>query len=200
MEQETIKCPKCGSAQITANQKGFSGGKAVAGAVLTGGIGLLGGLHGKNDIVITCLACGNTWAPGEVKPVKKSHPDEREEQIIAEYLKLGNVIGATKYIKQVSSLNGASDIISYINYIREKSGIPYNKPVVYSQEYTQAKKVRNRYYAGAVLFGAATAVNLFNLMNGNTRGAIAILWGAIAVFCYYKAHTYQMPENETTTE
>lgn len=63
--EEQIKCPKCGSTQLTTNEKGFSGGKAVAGAILTGGVGLLAGLHGKNKIIITCLACGNNFKPGE---------------------------------------------------------------------------------------------------------------------------------------
>ena len=38
-----IRCPKCGSNQLHADKKGFSGKKAVAGAALTGGIGLLAG-------------------------------------------------------------------------------------------------------------------------------------------------------------
>jgi predicted RNA-binding Zn-ribbon protein involved in translation (DUF1610 family) len=60
-----IGCPKCGSTQIVANKKGFSGTKAVAGAVLTGGIGLLAGTIGSNKIRITCLSCGNQFKPGE---------------------------------------------------------------------------------------------------------------------------------------
>lgn len=51
--QDEIHCPKCNSTQITANKKGFSGGKAAAGAILTGGIGLLAGTIGKNKILIT---------------------------------------------------------------------------------------------------------------------------------------------------
>jgi len=67
MENNDIKCPKCGSNQITANKKGFSGGKAVAGVVLTGGIGLLAGTIGSKNILITCLNCGNQFKPGEGK-------------------------------------------------------------------------------------------------------------------------------------
>ena len=62
---DNIKCPKCGSTQITTDKKGFSGKKAVAGAVLTGGIGLLAGTIGSNKIVITCLSCGKQFRPGE---------------------------------------------------------------------------------------------------------------------------------------
>lgn len=62
--EEPIKCPKCGSKQVTANQKGFSGGKAVAGAVLLGPIGLLGGTIGSKKVKIACLKCGYQWEPG----------------------------------------------------------------------------------------------------------------------------------------
>ena len=60
-----ILCPKCGSNQLTAHKKGFSGKKAVAGAILTGGIGLLAGTIGSNKIIITCLNCGHQFKPGE---------------------------------------------------------------------------------------------------------------------------------------
>lgn len=60
-----VKCPKCKSDQVTANKKGFSGKQAVAGAVLTGGIGLLAGTIGSNKVKITCLNCGHEFAPGQ---------------------------------------------------------------------------------------------------------------------------------------
>lgn len=60
-----LLCPKCGSDQLTANKKGFSGKKAVAGAVLTGGFGLLAGTIGSNKIKITCLSCGNEFKAGQ---------------------------------------------------------------------------------------------------------------------------------------
>ncbi len=62
---EEILCPKCRSNQLTANKKGFSGKKAVAGAILTGGIGILAGTIGSNKVRITCLACGHVFKPGE---------------------------------------------------------------------------------------------------------------------------------------
>lgn len=63
--EEIITCPRCGSSQITANKKGFSGKKAVAGAILTGGIGILAGTLGSNKVILTCLACGHRFKPGE---------------------------------------------------------------------------------------------------------------------------------------
>jgi DNA-directed RNA polymerase subunit RPC12/RpoP len=76
---ENIKCPKCRSEQITANKKGFSGGKAVAGAVLTGGIGLLAGTIGSKKVIITCLTCGHQFKPGEdFEAIKKKKQMEAE--------------------------------------------------------------------------------------------------------------------------
>ena len=40
-KEDKLYCPFCGSSQLTANKKGFRAGKAVAGAVLTGGVGLI---------------------------------------------------------------------------------------------------------------------------------------------------------------
>jgi len=59
-----IRCAKCGSEQVTANKKGFSGGKAVGGALLVGPLGILVGIHGSKKIIVTCLNCGNSWEPG----------------------------------------------------------------------------------------------------------------------------------------
>jgi len=58
------ECPKCGSKQTTFNRQGFSAGKAVAGVLLTGGIGLLAGGFGKNKILIACMKCGHKWKVG----------------------------------------------------------------------------------------------------------------------------------------
>jgi predicted RNA-binding Zn-ribbon protein involved in translation (DUF1610 family) len=63
--EEQIKCPNCGSTQIIANKKGFSGKKAVVGGLLVGGIGLLAGTHKSNNIKITCLSCNTSFSPGE---------------------------------------------------------------------------------------------------------------------------------------
>ncbi len=61
-----VRCPKCGSTQVTANQRGFSHGKACLSWCL--GLGILsifcGGM-GKNKILITCLSCGHQWKAGK---------------------------------------------------------------------------------------------------------------------------------------
>lgn len=60
-----IKCSKCGSTQLNTNNKGFGLGKAAAGAILLGPVGLLGGVWGSNQIMLTCLKCGHRWKPGK---------------------------------------------------------------------------------------------------------------------------------------
>lgn len=62
--EESIKCPRCQSTQLSANKKGFSGGKAVGGALLFGELGLLAGASGSNKVLITCLSCGKQFEPG----------------------------------------------------------------------------------------------------------------------------------------
>ena len=60
-----VKCPKCGSRNIQVlgeKKKGFSAGKAVGGAPLTGGIGLLAGFAGKKgEYDVFCSDFGNRF-------------------------------------------------------------------------------------------------------------------------------------------
>ena len=65
MSEDQIECPKCHSTQLTADKKGFGLGKAIAGGLLLGPVGLIGGFLGSGNVMITCLRCGNRWSPGE---------------------------------------------------------------------------------------------------------------------------------------
>lgn len=61
-----VYCPHCGSTNIQplgVHKKGFSVGKAVGGAVLTNGIGLLAGFAGKNtkQTDFVCMNCGKQF-------------------------------------------------------------------------------------------------------------------------------------------
>jgi len=64
-EDDTIKCPRCGSTQLHTGDKGFSLGKAAIGGILIGAVGLLGGLIGSKKTMITCLKCGYRWQAGK---------------------------------------------------------------------------------------------------------------------------------------
>lgn len=64
-EDNTPKCPKCGSTSISADKKGFGIGKAVVGAAVAGPIGLAAGNIGSKKVRITCLNCGNNWIAGK---------------------------------------------------------------------------------------------------------------------------------------
>jgi ribosomal protein S27E len=60
-----MKCPKCNGTEVTALKAGFGVGKALAGAVATGGIGLAAGFFGSNKIMVHCLKCGHKWNPAK---------------------------------------------------------------------------------------------------------------------------------------
>jgi tellurium resistance protein TerD len=65
MSSDEVKCPKCGSTQISADKKGFGLAKAVGGGVLLGPVGLLGGFVGSKKVMVTCLKCGHQWKAGK---------------------------------------------------------------------------------------------------------------------------------------
>lgn len=50
-----IICPKCGSSNLTSTTKSFSTGKAVAGGLLFGTLGILARTHGSSKITIACV-------------------------------------------------------------------------------------------------------------------------------------------------
>lgn len=65
-EAKRPKCPHCGSHNITPlgqHKKAFSVGKAVGGAILTGGIGAVAGFAGKKTkkVDYVCNNCGKTF-------------------------------------------------------------------------------------------------------------------------------------------
>lgn len=60
--ENQARCPKCGSTSLSVDRKGFGYGKAVAGAVIAGPIGLLAGGIGANKTMVTCMSCGHKYA------------------------------------------------------------------------------------------------------------------------------------------
>ena len=104
-QEEYLCCPKCGSRELHAEHKGFSGGKALVGALVTGGIGLLAGTIGSKDTQITCLKCGKKFKAGEavVKTVNGDNDTgemPEEESTIIKFLQTGEKLPAVKWYKE----------------------------------------------------------------------------------------------------
>jgi hypothetical protein len=123
--KEVLCCPKCGSSNLSSEKKGFSGKKAVAGALLTGGIGLLAGTIGSNDTMITCLKCGHRFKAGQgiIRQV------DRDNKPIIDDKKIRNIIAgkgriyAIKYCHENlgMSFEWAKDHVDHI--IRKDQGL-----------------------------------------------------------------------------
>ena len=114
-QEEYLCCPKCGSRELHAEHKGFSGGKALAGALVTGGIGLLAGTIGSRDTQITCLKCGNRFKAGEAV-VKKPGDDSVSEDEAMVLSLLPAKLQAVKWYKERHncSLSEAKDAVDAI--------------------------------------------------------------------------------------
>lgn len=102
-QEEYLCCPKCGSRELHAEHKGFSGGKALAGAIAAGGIGLLAGTIGSRDTQITCLKCDNKFKAGEAKVVRNipntTDSTAEEAEIMDKVNSKGN-LSAVKWYKE----------------------------------------------------------------------------------------------------
>ena len=56
-----ISCPQYKSSNTSIGQKGFGLGKAAAGGLLLGPLGLLGGMIGRKKPEFLCQSCGHKW-------------------------------------------------------------------------------------------------------------------------------------------
>ena len=77
-DKNSLHCPKCDSTDYTSIKKGFSGKQAVAGAVLTGGIGILAGTIGSSNVLIKCLKCGYQYKAGDYDKEKKALQQQKK--------------------------------------------------------------------------------------------------------------------------
>ena len=115
-QEEFLCCPKCGSRELHAEHKGFSGGKALIGAVAVGGLGLLAGTIGSRDTQITCLKCGNKFKAGEAKVVRNNTSNvSKTEAEILDKIKQGKLI-AVKWYKETYNcdLKEAKDAVEEV--------------------------------------------------------------------------------------
>jgi RNA polymerase subunit RPABC4/transcription elongation factor Spt4 len=78
-----IKCPNCKSVHISMGQQGYHLGKAAAGAVIAGPVGLLGGMLGRKNTHLVCQACGKRWLPKPedfgAKTIKEKTEETKKE-------------------------------------------------------------------------------------------------------------------------
>jgi len=116
---EYLCCPKCMSKELHAEHRGFSGGKALAGVVLAGGIGLLAGSIGSKDVQITCLKCGNKFKAGDAKIVKIGKQADDIENRVLSLLCEGDTLGAQMLYKSETHCPD-NEAYSYIYKLMEK--------------------------------------------------------------------------------
>ncbi|MDR3132685.1 MAG: zinc-ribbon domain-containing protein [Prevotellaceae bacterium] len=111
--EEYLCCPKCKSKEIHSQHAGFSGGKALTGALLTGGIGILAGTIGNKDVQITCLKCGHKFKAGDALIIGN---DEFNRAIDAELSKIitenGKIQAVTFYKDKTNC-----DLLSAFKYV-----------------------------------------------------------------------------------
>lgn len=79
MDNTEIRCPKCHSKNLHVDKKGFSGGKALAGALTVGALGLLAGTIGSNNIEVTCLNCGKKFNP--IREAQRTRDQKFQEEM-----------------------------------------------------------------------------------------------------------------------
>jgi len=100
-----------------AQKHGFSGGKAVAGILLTGGIGVLAGLHGSSDIDVHCIACGHKWNPArrvveerQTVADKKANQERRWRHNFYRAVEKGDYVRATRLLPRLNIEGEIDDV------------------------------------------------------------------------------------------
>lgn len=64
--EKPVNCPRCKSTQVAADNQGFGIGKAAAGAVILGPLGLAAGALGSKNLRLVCLKCAHRWDPANL--------------------------------------------------------------------------------------------------------------------------------------
>ena len=63
--EQQVRCPECGSAQISAVRKTYDPGCGCLGLLIFGWWGMLLGLLGAGDVELVCNRCGARWPAGK---------------------------------------------------------------------------------------------------------------------------------------
>lgn len=191
--EEYVFCPKCMSTHVHTEQKGFSGGKALAGAVAVGGIGLLAGTIGSKKVNITCLKCGHKFQAGDALIATKSE----KETILKEVERLlckGEKLNVVKYLNERLSWNTSQSFGFIDSYLRGHKEL--KEKYINADEPKTKKGVIIFYLWGSIiLFALVSAVflmiwslthNEYELKESNTSfwisySIISILFFALAI-------------------
>lgn len=128
-EKKLIFCPKCLSTHVHAEQKGFSGGKALAGVVAIGGIGILAGTIGSKKVNITCLKCGYKFMAGNAFIATKTEK-EKILNILESKLSNGDKIGSIKFLNERFKWKSSQSMEFIEAYLKGHKELKYgaNKP------------------------------------------------------------------------
>lgn len=111
--EDAVSCPKCGSTQIMAAKKGFGVGKAAIGTILLGPVGLVGGMMGSNQLMISCMKCGHQWEPGE-KAASEGKEVVAEKQITHRVTK---ALVKTMSVEERTSLAVCTFVVCFLSGI-----------------------------------------------------------------------------------
>lgn len=163
---DEIKCPKCGSSQITANKKGFSAGKAAAGVVLTGGIGLAAGAIGRNKIFITCLNCGHKFKPGEGRKEQNLPPIELYSDAPFNNVKLTDdklidILQTDGYMAAISEYSRSEKISQAQATKKIDMLMAIYKIVPRSEQISENRKTSGGCFGTVLLFALIAAIIIF---------------------------------------
>lgn len=137
--EEYVFCPKCMSTHVHTEQKGFSGGKALAGAVAFGGLGLLAGTIGSKNVLITCLKCGHKFKAGDAFIATRKEKDE----ILQEFERIaltGDKLEPVKFLSDRLHWSTAQSFQFIDDYL---SGHPDLKKEVDESQIKSSGKIEN---------------------------------------------------------
>lgn len=126
--EEYLACPQCKSKELHSEKSGFSGGKALTGALLTGGIGILAGIIGSKDIYLTCLKCNHRFKAGQalvVKPTNILTTPELDKKIIEKYGQNKNFVDSFNFYKNETNCT-TNEALKHVSELLKKNGFSTN--------------------------------------------------------------------------
>lgn len=182
-----VRCPKCGSNQLTTNRKGFSGKKAVGGAILTGGIGLLAGTIGSNKVKITCLACGKEFKPGEGRSI--TTPIVTQTVVAQDVTETPELSAVDQHIIELCQ---AGVILAAVKYYKDQSGLSLKeaKDYVYNLAAQHGIATKTGCFIATACYGNYDAPEVLVLRQFRDEKLLQNLYGKMFVKFYYSVSPF----------